>query len=102
MYTCSAKLAARVPNLPSAAVNTGDATSSPDQPGPRADLVMNYEGVSEPKFNRLNALANEFRSNLTGLSGPGNVPLSLRSHQLRGKVASLSYNPFVLSAEQSP
>ena len=99
VYTCSARLAKRVPNLPSGSASTDDSTTGIIEPTPRADMTISYQKYSVVKFNPNNLLANDFMYNSQATT---DAPLSVLNHQLRGKVASVNFNPFVLSAQENP
>ena len=107
IYTCSAKLAKRIPIQPAALTSSEGVVATPVavEPAPQGDLTLHYERVSEPKLNPANTFANALRGYIRSEAATGleDVPLSLRDHHLEGKVAALDFGPgFVLSARQSP
>lgn len=105
-YTGSIKLAQSIPKVSVPAPTRADnpfAQFDSAPPVPKADLILNYEEVNEPKFNRASELANDLRAFLTGGSVPKDVPLTLQDHQLKGRLANLDFEPsFELVAQQTP
>ena len=102
VYTCSAKLAQGVPNMPVPAVRTDDTILRMVEPEPVGDLTVNYEGFNKVKFNVADDLANRL---YYACRTEKNVPLSLRNHQLKGKMTNLlvpSLSGIMLSAQQNP
>ncbi len=99
-YTCSAKMAGCVPNMPVRVPRNDNPIFRIVAPGPTDDLTVNYESVNKPKLNLADTLANNL---LYGHATDHNVPLALRNQQIQGKVAMLQTAiPIVLSAQPSP
>ena len=101
VYTASAKLAARVPNLPEKATNPADAATAPVEPVPKADLTIGYENIVIPKPFPQNEFTTLF---MYAAKSTRNAPLNVLNHQLKGQVETshdLGHG-FVLSAQQSP
>ncbi len=102
-YTCSAKLAQGVPNMPVASTNADDSSLNFAQTTQKGDLIVNYEHVKDPKFNPSNGLANDFRSYMIGDAAPKNVPVTLLNRRLTGLIAGFEVtHGFTLSAQQNP
>ena len=102
VYTCSAKLAKGIPNMPAPAARTDDAVYRAVEPETKGDLTVNYEHVVEPpKFDPGDYPASEFRY---AWKNAQDVLLSVRNHRLEGKMA-LDNPPLpgiVLTAQLSP
>ena len=102
VYFCSAKLAKGVPRMPVPAARIDEYGFQKVEPETKDDLTVNYERVTEPPmFNTADYPASEFRY---AYQDAKDVPVSLRNHQLEGKMA-LANPPLpgiVLSAQQSP
>ena len=103
VYTCSAKLAQGVPNMPVAPSDANDLSLDSAQTTQKGDLIVNYEHIKDPKFNPANGLANDFRSYLVGDAAAKDMPVSLLNHQMTGLIAGFeAAHGFTLTARQSP
>ena len=99
IYTCSAKLARRVPNMPTESTDTDNPFTKLVEPASEGDLAINYEHVNSPKFNLADDLANDLLYNHSGVR---DAPLELRDHQITGKLTNLPHNFLTLSVRQNP
>ena len=100
VYTCSIKLARRVPNMPTAAAGSDKPFTQLVEPSAQGDVTLSFEHHNTPKFKPADVLANDL---LYSQMGVRDMPLNLRGGLLQGNVVTMPVSAsFVLSAQQVP
>lgn len=100
VYTCSARRAGSVPNLPVVPPGGEGESAERSEAAPRGDLSVNYESVKEPRFNLASELANDLLYSRAEIK---DATLDFHGQELHGTLVNMDPHPgFVLSAQRSP
>ena len=103
VYTCTAKLAEGVPNMPLSPSADDDAALNFGRTTQKGDVLINYEHIKDPRFNPANGLANDFRSYMIGDAAAKDKLVSILNHCMTGLIAGDEVeHGFTLTAQQSP